>query len=167
MIIRLGPDDRDRLMAIRATALAGEPWAFGSAPGDDRLEDPALVDAMLADPSQAVFGGILGDDLVAMAGIKRVGRIKHPHLAGIWGVYTRPEHRGRGLGRGVTSACIDRARTWAGVEVVTLSVSERNPGARRLYESLGFVVWGTEPDCTRIGDESAGEHHMRLVLGHA
>ena len=164
--IKLTPADTARLRVLRAQALVTDPWAFGSAPGDDRFESEDGTRAALADESQSIFGIEHPDDgsLVAMAGIKRVDRIKHPHLANIWGVFTSPDHRAQGCARAVMHACIDQARAWPTIERVALSVSERSPGARALYESLGFVAWGTEPDCVRIGGASAAEHHMHLAL---
>ena len=45
-----------------------------------------------------------------------------------------------------------------------LSVSEKAPAARQLYESAGFVVWGLEPDCIRYQGESTREYHLALEL---
>lgn len=165
-VLRLGAGDVERLCLLRAAALRAEPWAFGSAPGDDRLEDRDATAAMLGDASQAVFAVEVesGGDLVAMAGVQRSVRVKHAHLASVWGVYVDEACRGRGYGRGVVSACVAEARRWAGVERVGLSVSTRTVAARRLYESMGFEAWGVEPGCTRIGDEVADEVHMSLVL---
>lgn len=176
--IRLTPADAARLRTLRAESLRTDPWAFGSAPGDDRFESEDLARATLSDPNHAIFaiedpdrgrvddrpGTHGGVPLIAMAGIARSTRIKHPHLANIWGVYTTPTFRRRGLSRAILTACIDHARAWPGVERISLSVSDRTPAARSLYESLGFITWGTEPDCTRIGPESAAEHHMHLQL---
>jgi ribosomal protein S18 acetylase RimI-like enzyme len=152
-------------MAIRAEGLRTNPWSFAGAPGDDRFEDRAATIAHLADARNAVFAA--EDDasrLLAVAGVMCSGRVKHAHRASIWGVYATPAVRGRGLGRAVVGACIEYAHTLPGVTRVALSVSERSVAARRLYESLGFVAWGTEPAATKIGEESAAEIHMQLVL---
>ena len=50
------------------------------------------------------------------------------------------------------------------VTQVHLAVADRGRPARALYESLGFVTWGTEPAALRIGEETAAEHHMVLTL---
>ena len=49
-----------------------------------------------------------------------------------------PEGRGHGIGRRLTSACIDLARR-DGAAVIGLFTSELMTQAQRLYESLGFV----------------------------
>jgi ribosomal protein S18 acetylase RimI-like enzyme len=51
-----------------------------------------------------------------------------------------------------------------GVEYVDLSVSAWNRAALRLYEDLGFIVWGTEADALRDGDSVVADHHMTLRL---
>jgi len=49
-----------------------------------------------------------------------------------------PEHRGRGVGRALTQACIDIARAARRAEVI-LHTTEAMLIAWRLYETLGFV----------------------------
>jgi GNAT superfamily N-acetyltransferase len=54
------------------------------------------------------------------------------------------EIRGSGVGRRLMEALVARAQS-AGVPGLSLSVSERNPVAVRLYESVGFVRHGRSP----------------------
>ncbi len=83
----------------------------------------------------------------------------------IWGVYTSPSVRQRGIARAVLAACIDHAHTWPGVARINLSASNRSVAANHLYQSLGFTQWGIEPDAIRIDGESADEYHYSLALG--
>jgi ribosomal protein S18 acetylase RimI-like enzyme len=53
-----------------------------------------------------------------------------------------PDWRGRGLGAALIAATKARARA-AGAQGVELHVAPNNPGARRLYERLGFRAVGT------------------------
>jgi RimJ/RimL family protein N-acetyltransferase len=64
----------------------------------------------------------------------------------------------------VVSAAIETARTWPRIEAVILTVSENAPAARALYESLGFIPWGFEPDALRVDGRSYAETHMRLPI---
>ena len=61
-------------------------------------------------------------------------------------------------------ATVDHARMLPGVSWLHLSVSSAADEARRLYERVGFRVWGTEPDALRDGGRSVVEHHMALRL---
>ena len=166
--LRLTPDDTPRLRVLRARALVTDPWSFGPTPGEDIFESEDRARQILASPSHAIFGIEDTADpdrpFIAMAGVMRLTRAKQSHIADIWGVYTTPASRRRGCCRALMHACIDHARTWPGVERITLSVSERNPGARSFYESLGFTTWGIEPDAVRIGPESTAERFMHLHL---
>ncbi len=158
----LTPLDAEAYFAMRREMLLDSPWAFGSSPEDDRAQSPADVVEVLRGPEHAIVGGFTGDALVASAGVYRERKLKARHLATIWGVYTRPNARGQGLGERVVRGAIDIARSWAGVRAVQLSVSERGGAARRLYERLGFVAWGLEPGCTCVDGAYIGEVHMQL-----
>ncbi len=57
--------------------------------------------------------------------------------AHILNVCIAPRHQGRGHGRHLVQRLIDLAR-WHRAERVFLEVRPSNPGAQRLYESLGF-----------------------------
>jgi ribosomal protein S18 acetylase RimI-like enzyme len=60
-----------------------------------------------------------------------------PHFGYVFGVYTRPEARGRGVGRELMRA-VARLLRDEGREWVVLSVDTPNEGARAFYERLGF-----------------------------
>jgi GNAT superfamily N-acetyltransferase len=85
--------------------------------------------------SDGVFHGIYeGGALVAAAGTHVLNRAEG--AAAIGNIYTRRDRRGRGLGRGVTSAVL---RDLAGVETIGLNVRAGNDAAQQLYASLGFT----------------------------
>jgi len=164
---RLTNEHATRLHALRREALSAEPTAFGASPEDCAFRELAAVEAHLGNPDRAVFAIANPDQLerlVAMAGIIRETRKKLQHRSSIWGVYVCPSYRGRGFGRAVVEACVHHARTWAGVDSVALSVSGEGTAARALYESLGFITWGTEPDSLRVDGSSVSQHHMLLKL---
>ncbi len=55
----------------------------------------------------------------------------------VFDVWVAPEHRGKGIGKHL----MDWATNWAkskGFTKLKLEVAESNPGARHVYESLGF-----------------------------
>jgi GNAT superfamily N-acetyltransferase len=82
-----------------------------------------------------------GGTLIAMAG----ERMALAGLQEISGVCTHPGFAGRGHARRLTRALLTRHRR-RGVASF-LHVSEANTGARRLYESMGFVTRGTLTMC--------------------
>lgn len=82
-----------------------------------------------------------GPTLVAMAG----ERLALSGLQEISGVCTHPDFTGRGYARRLTRALLCRHRQ-RGVRSF-LHVSEGNAGARRLYDSMEFVVRASLPMC--------------------
>lgn len=78
-----------------------------------------------------------GDHPVGIAGAFR-------SEAGRWTViamWVRPAHQGRGLGRRLLDAVVGFIRAQGGREAF-LGVTDGNYGARRLYETYGFVEDG-------------------------
>ena len=67
-----------------------------------------------------------------------------------------PAHRRRGLGSVLLAAAVDLARE-QGIGALSLSVSERNAIARRLYERAGFVVVGREDDSLTMRLDLSGD----------
>lgn len=141
------------------------PWAFLASEGDDANGTIDGVKATIAAAGSVIFGIEEGGKLAAVAGLRRVERFKRRHIALIWGVYVTPSARGKGLARALLEAAIATARTWEGLTHVQLSASEKSTAARRLYESLGFVAFGVEPDAMRIGGELFKEIHFAMKLG--
>jgi ribosomal protein S18 acetylase RimI-like enzyme len=165
----LAPGDAEAYVAIRARAVAEEPLSFSSGPGDDRNASIDSVRQTLGDPGQAVFGAFVdraGQDLelVGIVGMLREPRRKRAHRATLWGLYVAPSQRGRSVGRALMNAALAWARSIDGIEYVDLGVGTWNRAALRLYEELGFVVWGTEADALRSGHTVVGEHYMTLRL---
>lgn len=110
---------------------------------DDLAELESLYDAdrgavfflphMLDD---GAFVGVRdGDRLVAAAGTHVLSSTHR--VAALGAVYTAPAHRGRGLGRAVTVAVA--SHLVGRVDTIGLNVAAANAGARRIYESIGFV----------------------------
>lgn len=73
-----------------------------------------------------------------LAGIVLVSRLS-PTTAHIAQVAVDPQLQGLGVGRLLVGSACSGARR-AGCDRITLLVGERNRGARRLYESSGFVL---------------------------
>lgn len=144
--------------------LVDSPWAYGASPEDDRARDAGHLRSVLEDPDSAILVVESAGVMVAAAGVVREARLKRRHIATMWGVYVAPCERGKGLGRVVVAAAIQTARGMDGVRWVHLSVSQNAPVARKLYESMGFRAWGTEPDALRVGGSSWAEAHMALEL---
>jgi ribosomal protein S18 acetylase RimI-like enzyme len=97
---------------------------------------------------------------------------------GYWRRYARPTHRphadleriavdaaahGRGIGRALTAALVEDART-AGIEVLTLDARGDNAPALHLYRSLGFTEYGRLPNFVAVGDRRYDKAFYMLDL---
>lgn len=61
-------------------------------------------------------------------------------------VYVHADHRGRGVGRLLLAAVIDRARA-AGLGVILARIAGANEPSVRLFEAFGFAHIGTQRRC--------------------
>lgn len=152
------------LIALRREALESHPLAFGASTEDDRGLSLEFMQTSLADPEQAVFGAFEGDGLTGMVGVVRAARVKIRHKAHIWGTYVSPHARGKGTGRALLEAAIERARAWPGVEQLHLGVTDAAVAARKLYEAAGFRIWGQEPRALQWEGRFVDELHLVLDL---
>ncbi len=74
-------------------------------------------------------------DLVAVSGVHVVSTAEG--VAGVGNVFTRKEHRGRGLAQ-LTLSAVVTALMAVGIETIGLNVEEHNHAAIAAYERLGF-----------------------------
>jgi RimJ/RimL family protein N-acetyltransferase len=160
---RLTAADAEAYVVLRREMLLDTPLAFSSSPEDDRGLDLARMRGGLADGTTVLFGAF-DPGLLGTVGLARETHRKAAHLATVWGMYVTPARRRTGLGRALLTAAIAHARTLPGLRQLSLGVNETTPGARALYESLGFVRWGTEPRAVFHDGRFAAEDHMSLSL---
>jgi len=71
------------------------------------------------------------------------GEARHRHAGEVNLVCTHAQFARRGVGRSLMTAALQLADDWLGLERVGLVVFVDNPGARALYEQLGFELEGT------------------------
>lgn len=156
----LTPVDATALFEVRRDGLIDAPLAFLSTPTESRLSVDGIRDMLTRD---VVFGAG-GDRLLGMAGVYTEDREKTAHKAHLWGMYVRPEARGRGLAGALLARVIAHARSLDGVRWLHLGVSETAEHARRCYESAGFATWGVEPEALCHNGRCVAELHMVLKL---
>ncbi len=165
MIRELTVADTKAYFALRQESLLDTPLAFGSSPEDDIASTVEKARELLGRQPQTVVFGACDPELVGIAGVFRSTKVKAVHKLHVWGVYVTPAHRGSGLGQKLLQTVIDYARTVPGVDWLQLGVSASTPTAQRLYERVGFVRWGTEPEALSHEGRRADEHFMALRLG--
>lgn len=110
------------------------------------------------------FGAWEGGRLVGTVALEYAAKPKTRHGALVLGMYVQPAQRGRGLGRALMQAAIAAASARPELRVLTLTLTEGNAAAQRLYESVGFAAWGTQPLAIRTARGLTGKVHMALGL---
>jgi ribosomal protein S18 acetylase RimI-like enzyme len=166
-IRRLTEDDVQDFYRLRLEALEREPQAFGSSPEEHRaMTVEAIAKRLAGGPGDRSFvlGAIADEHLVGMAGFFQDERAKSRHKGRIWGVYVTEEWRGKGIAHVLLSEIIQRARAKPELGQLLLAVAAGQDAAKRLYESLGFEVYGREPRAIKLGSTYADEDLMVLRL---
>lgn len=148
-IRRLVSSDARAHRGLRLEAIATTPLTF--AEELDRASARSVADhesALAPDGETATFGAFLGEDLVGMASLTP----KRPpcaHIAKLSSVFVGREHRHAGVAAGLVAYAETAARTLGALRI-TLAVATHNDPARRLYERLGYAVYGIEPSAMRL-----------------
>jgi ribosomal protein S18 acetylase RimI-like enzyme len=73
--------------------------------------------------------------------------------------------RGKGAGRALLKAVLERAAGIEGVEQILLTVATTQAAALRLYRALGFESFGCERRALKIGGGYVDEEYMVLYIG--
>jgi ribosomal protein S18 acetylase RimI-like enzyme len=99
-----------------------------------------------------------------MATFIRATGLKESHKGHIFAVYVASAQRRQGVGRGLMSALLERAKRDSSLEQILLAVATCQTAAKQLYISLGFETYGTEPHALKLGSTYVDEDHMILRL---
>ena len=106
-----------------------------------------------------------GGEWLGVVSVEREpGREKRRHVAWLVRMYVSQSAAGKGIGRALLRAGIQRARRMPGIAKLNLTVAASNERAVRLYESEGFRTFSRETDAFRNGTQSVEELTMSLAL---
>lgn len=166
-IRKMQKDDAEKYRDLRLLALKESPAAFGSSYEENREKDLKIYYQRIPKPDDEDVVLVAESDdgqFMGMVGFLRIPRVKMRHKGSIYGVYVKPEARGQGIARALMEDALAHIRQVKGLRFVTLSVVTTNTPAKNLYESLGFEIWGTEPEVLYVEGTYYDEHHMILRL---
>ena len=151
----LTPDDASAYRALRLAGIAELPAAFCTThAAESGLPLAQISQRLRATPHQILFGAFNGEQLIAIAGLRREPIAVVHDKASLWGVYVAPQARGRGAGRQLVQAAIDHACAISELGRVRLAVAQDNHAALSLYLGCGFA----------LADSPASEGMLQLQL---
>ena len=161
----LNADNAEAWWRLRLEMLRNDPESFAdSVEEHQNISMETTRKRLSGDPASSfVLGSFENGNLTGTTGFFRHHYHKELHKGLIWGVYVRPESRGKGVARALMQEVIRRARQMEGLEQITLVASAHLP-ARKLYEALGFESYGVERRSLKIGTEYVDDVLMVLWL---
>ena len=162
----LTPDDAEAFWHLRLEALRNDSASFADSAEEHLRTTVETARERLSKNNPAsnfIVGMFEEGKLTGTAGFYRYTHIKERHKGHVWGVYVRPESRGKGVASALMKEIIRRARELDGLEQITLVASANFP-AQRLYQALAFESYGTEPHSLKIGKEYVDDVLMVLRL---
>ncbi len=148
--------DNEDYKKIRLEALQNSPESFGSS-YEEEVSSPAED---LQKNGVDIFGAFIDDQLVAIAGFFISKMNKMNHKGGLFGLYTKPEYRGKNIANELLKTIINHAKTK--ITQLHLTCVTTNQSAIKLYQKYGFKIYGTEPKALKIGSQFFDEYLMVL-----
>ena len=150
-IRKLEKGDASALRECRLFGLEESPEAFLVTYDEVSGMPLSDVESELTHEHIHYVGAFIDEKLVGFMRFVRFHRQARQHVAGVRSVYVRKDWRGQGVGAALLRRLIDDANS-ARIESLQLCVLANNPAARRLYESCGFKLYGTEPQAIKKAD---------------
>ena len=166
MNIRLleAPGDTEAFRAIRIESPKDAPVSFRGTEEEMRAQPIEEFEKQLDDEMVDFIGAFQDDELVGVAALIYERSQKLSHKASIGAVFVSPTYRNQGIGRALIMDLIDRAERDEKLKQLNLGVTTTNRTAVKLYEDLGFSIFGTEKNAAYVDGVFYDEHHMQHVL---
>lgn len=164
-IRKLIKNDIDSFFDLRLEALLNAPSNFGSTYEEEKLRKEHYKRVLSSSSLEnIILGAFINKNLVGSAGIYREKSFKAKHRCNLWGVYVKPEHRNKGIGKLLVEDAIVHIKNNMECVVISLTVESNNTAAIKFYEYFGFKKWGHEVKALKVDEKYYNEDHMALLL---
>lgn len=158
-------DLADLCDATEAAIIDGGGFGWLTPPSHQALE--RYWKGVLLIPERSLFIAWLNGAIVGSAQLVRPPRNNEAQAfaAAITTNFIAPFARGHGLARDITIA-VERMAREDGFSHLSLDVRETQTAAIRLYQSLGYEHWGTNPNYAIVDDDIiAGRYYAKRLTG--
>lgn len=158
-----GTDLDDLCEATESAIVEGGGFGWVKVPARHVLEN--FWRGVLLVPERRLVVGRLDSVIAGSAQLTRAPRNNEAQaFAGtISGTFVAPWARGRGIGHGMLREIEDIARE-LGLVVLNLDLRDTQRAAIRLYESLGYERWGTNPCYAQVnGGVVPGQYYSKRI----
>jgi ribosomal protein S18 acetylase RimI-like enzyme len=160
----LNEHDAEAYKDKRLEALENHPDVFSSSVEEESQYSIEVHASRLRAENAYTFGAFEDTILVGVVTLVTEMKRKLKHRSDIFAMYVTSEVRRDGIGKRLMEAAIAKAKEIEGVEQIYLTVSSNNTPAKKLYESVGFILIGSDPRSMKIGDTYIGEDMMALYF---
>lgn len=162
-------DSREMDELCDATAAAIEDGGgFGWLTPPPRQAMESYYNGVLLVPGRTLILGLLDGMIAGSAQLTRPTRNNEAQAAScsLMSAFVAPWARGHALARKLTEAVEAQARE-EGFGMINLDVRETQEAAIYVYESMGYVNWGTHPLYARLADGTIvpGRFYYKVLIG--
>ena len=167
IVSELSGRDLDELCDAAEAAIT-EGGGFGWLTPPPRQVQESYWSGVVLVPGRTLLVGRLDAVIAGSAQLLRPTRNNEAQAAGctLVSAFVAPWARSHGLARMLTEAVEETARA-EGFGMINLDVRETQAAAVAMYESLGYIHWGTHPHYARLADGTwvPGRYYYKVLVG--
>lgn len=162
LIRRLNQTDLPAFYQLRLESLQNAPASYLSSYEDEKAVGCLQFEKFFQENQEeyAIFGAFLEHNLIGCVAMFQEAKSKLRHKCTIWGVYVQSAYRNQHLARQLMGAALSHAKNNMKCSIINLTVETNNLAAKKLYDSLGFIVWGTEKNAVQFDRHFHDEFYM-------
>lgn len=146
-------EDAEKYRNIRLEALKTTPEAYASSYEEEIDLTIEEIKSKFHEQDTYTYGGFDGEELIGIITLYHDRLKKLRHRAHLGGMYVSPHKRDLGMGKALMKEAINKAKSIDGIEQIYLAVVSTNVAAKKLYQSIGFEVFGTEKRGLLVGND--------------
>ena len=149
---------------IRLESLKNYPNSFGARYEDALRQEKMGYESYIEEdhPDNFIIGAFSQEALIGICGFYRMTDTRCCHRGNIIQMYVKPEFQKKGIGFTLLKATVEEAFLIQGIEQIELGVMSNNLSAIKIYENLGFKVFGTEKNSLKVDGGYIDLHQMVL-----